>query len=419
MMINFLATNPKNYEQGRTSSIKWIVMHYTANKNDTAKNNALYFHNNVLETSAHYFVDDNDIYQTVKDEDTAYHCGASQYVHPECRNNNSIGIEMCGHFKDNEIYASRKTLLNAAKLVYDLCNKYDIPYDHIIRHYDVTGKLCPIYWVDNNGLDEFRQLVSGINKVSIITCSYNKGKYLKEMIDSVLKQTYEDLELIIVDDGSFDNTKNIVNEYKDPRIKYFYQENKGSSFARNIGIKNATGRYMAFLDSDDIWNENFIDSQLSFMKKNNALCVCSGYEIIDENSKSISMNIYPKKIIIEKDMRSIDHVGNLTGLYDTYGYGKMYFNEKLSSLLDDYFFWYEISKFTTIYGNQEVLAKYRLLKNSISSNKLRLIPKRFNLFKKYMKQSYPEIIKNMSIWGIYGVKKYIKIFIKILNNKKS
>lgn len=163
MECKFLEANPANYEKFRSSSIEWIVMHYTANRNDTAKNNALYFHNNVLESSAHYFVDDDEIYQSVKDEDTAYHCGAYQYVHPTCRNNNSIGVEMCGHYKDGKIYASEKTLLNAAKLVSELCSKYNIPFDHIIRHYDVTGKLCPIYWIDNDGLDEFRQSVLYIN----------------------------------------------------------------------------------------------------------------------------------------------------------------------------------------------------------------------------------------------------------------
>ena len=419
MKIEFLEANPANFERSRSSSIEWIVMHYTAaSRDDKAKNNALYFKNNVLESSAHYFVDDDEIYQSVKDEDTAYHCGAHQYVHPICRNNNSIGVEMCGHHKGDEIYASKETLFNAAKLVSELCNKYKIPLDHVIRHYDVTGKLCPIYWIDNNGLDEFRQLVSSIDKVSVITCTYNNAKYLGETIDSVLKQTYTNFEYIIIDDGSSDNTKELVNNYKDSRIKYIYQDNQGSSAARNLGIKIASGRYIAFLDSDDIWNNNFLDSQLSFLIDNNASCVCSGYEIIDEDSKSININIYPKELINEKDMETIDHVGNLTGLYDTSEYGKIYFNEELSSLLDDYFFWYEISKLTTIYGNQEVLAKYRLLSKSSSSNKLKTIPKHFILFNKYMKQSYLKTIKSMIVWGIYGIKKYIKISIQKSNNKK-
>ena len=169
MKIQFLQANPSNYQKGRINNIDWIVMHYTGNKNDTAINNAKYFHSNIIESSAHYFVDDDSIYQSVKDEDTAWHCGAKQYVHPNCRNNNSIGIEMCGHYKDGRIYASNETLLNAAYLVNFLCDKYNISINHIIRHYDVTGKLCPIYWIDNDGLNRFKQMVLSIKKVPDIT----------------------------------------------------------------------------------------------------------------------------------------------------------------------------------------------------------------------------------------------------------
>lgn len=163
MIINKLLSNPHNYQQNKSRRIEWIVMHYTGNQNDTAKNNALYFHNNVLNSSAHYFVDDEDIYQSVNDKDTAYHCGAKEYIHPICRNDNSIGIELCGHSDNGIIYASDKTLLNAAKLVKELCNKYSIDLNHIIRHYDVTGKKCPLYWIDNNGLDNFIKLVNSID----------------------------------------------------------------------------------------------------------------------------------------------------------------------------------------------------------------------------------------------------------------
>ena len=421
MLINFLPSNSQNYQKERKAKIEWIVMHYTGNKNDTAKNNAIYFHNNVVEASSHYFVDDNDVYQSVRDEDVAWHCGAKEYLHPYCRNDNSLGVEMCGHFANNKIYASEQTLLNSAKLVRMLSNKYNIPIDHVIRHYDVTGKKCPSYWIDNNGLEDFKEMVTSFNKdkVSVVMCTYNGEKYLKESIESVINQTYSNWELMIVDDGSTDNTKNIISCFmnNDSRIKYFYQNNLSSSSARNIGISHSTGRYIAFLDSDDLWCSDFLEKQLAFMERNKAHCACCAYEIIDKNSKPIGVNIYPKNIIKENDMAVIDHVGNLTGLYDTKFLGKMYLNEKLLSLLDDYYLWYEISKKTDIYGNQDVLAKYRLLSNSVSAKKIKSIPKHFILYKKYMNQSNLVAIKNTFVWGIYSLNKYAKIVISKLYNK--
>ena len=414
MIINKLIANPSNFEKGRTEKIEWIVMHYTGNKNDTAKNNALYFSRNELDSSAHYFVDDNDIYQSVLDSDTAYHCGAKKYKHPTCRNSNSIGIEMCGHNKNGVIYASKKTLENAAILVNMLCNKYNIKIDHIIRHYDVTGKLCPAYWIDNDGLDLFRKQVSDINKdkVSVITCCYNGEKYIKETIDSVTNQTYPNWELYVIDDGSTDSIKKIVKEYskKDKRINYLYQEHAGTSSARNKGIKVCKGRYIALLDGDDVWHNDFLEKQLAFMKEKDAICVCSGYKIVKHDSSPTNIEIQPKQIITSKDMSSINHVACLTGLYDTSKYGKMYLNEGLYNVLDDYFYWYEISKKDNIYGNSEILADYRLSSNSTSSNKLKAIPSHYILYHKFMKQNILTSIKSIATWGLYGIKKYIKIY---------
>lgn len=155
-----------NYGQRRTQKIDWIVMHYTANDGDTDEANANYFRNNKgLGASAHYFVDDDSITQSVPDGYVAWHCGASVYKHPFCRNTNSIGVEMCDTRRDGKLQATEQTIKNAAELVYSLCKKYKIPYDHIIRHYDVTGKLCPVYWVNNDGLMKFRKQVEEVGEV--------------------------------------------------------------------------------------------------------------------------------------------------------------------------------------------------------------------------------------------------------------
>lgn len=139
-----------NYGGTRTSdAIKYIVIHYTGNDGDTDEANAKYFQNNVIQTSAHYFVDDDSITMSVPEEYIAYHCGAKTYKHKYCRNSNSIGIEICDDVRNGVIYPSEKTIQNTLDLVRHLMQKYNIPTEHIIRHYDVTGKICPEYWVDD------------------------------------------------------------------------------------------------------------------------------------------------------------------------------------------------------------------------------------------------------------------------------
>lgn len=145
--IKTYLANRANYGASRaTSKIKYIVLHYTANDGDTDENNGKYFRNNVVKASAHYFVDDDSITQSVPDNFTAYHCGAKTYRHKSCRNANSIGIELCDCVKNGTIYPNAKTIENALDLTEYLMHKYNIPKANVIRHYDVTGKLCPAYW---------------------------------------------------------------------------------------------------------------------------------------------------------------------------------------------------------------------------------------------------------------------------------
>jgi N-acetylmuramoyl-L-alanine amidase CwlA len=151
MNIKTNLANRNNYGSLRAiSDIKFIVIHYTANDGDTDENNGQYFHNNVVGSSAHYFVDDDSITQTVPDNYIAWHCGAKKYKHSSCRNANSIGIEICDDIKNGVIYPSDKTITNVLELVEHLMKKYSIPKENVIRHYDVTGKACPAYWVDDS-----------------------------------------------------------------------------------------------------------------------------------------------------------------------------------------------------------------------------------------------------------------------------
>lgn len=151
----FKQANGANFARGRTQPIEFLVIHYTANNGDTVQNNLDYFAGNAVGASAHYFVDENGYGRSVKDSDTAYHCGAVEYKHQECRNANSIGMELCSR-KDSRgnYYFMDQTVYNAAALARQLMQTYGIDRAHVLRHYDVTGKRCPAPMVDNPTLWE-------------------------------------------------------------------------------------------------------------------------------------------------------------------------------------------------------------------------------------------------------------------------
>ena len=142
-------------------------------------------------------------------------------------------------------------------------------------------------------------------KTSVIIPTYNRSKYLSDALDSVLRQTFQDLEIIVVDDGSIDNSRDIVSRYAERhpgKIRYFYQDNKGPSAARNVGIKEAKGDFIAFLDSDDLWLPDKLKEQLDVFSRNNKLgLVYTGCCIVDSNgliSGEYNVSHIPKRKVL-------------------------------------------------------------------------------------------------------------------------
>ena len=173
----FKECNKANYRKGRTDKIKYIVIHYTAGNGDTAKNNVDYYANNAVSASAHYFVDENEVWQSVPDFDTAWAVGGTKiYKHPECRNANSISVELCSRNKigggrpaaDGGWYFKEETVKNAANLVRELMKKYDIPPQNVIRHYDVWNKICPAPFVNSaEQWERFKEMIEMTELVSV------------------------------------------------------------------------------------------------------------------------------------------------------------------------------------------------------------------------------------------------------------
>ena len=158
MTITQMPCNPGNYTAKRTGTIRYLVIHYTGAPG-TARNNGAYFASRGdIGASAHYFVDAKDIVQSVQDSGRAWHCGAAVYKHPECRNDNSLGVELCCYQDAAGQWGfDPATVDNAVQLIRTLMAKYGIDIDHVVRHYDVTGKICPEPYVrDASAWAEFK-----------------------------------------------------------------------------------------------------------------------------------------------------------------------------------------------------------------------------------------------------------------------
>lgn len=247
------------------------------------------------------------------------------------------------------------------------------------------------------------------NLISIVTPMYNGEKYVEETINSVLKQTYPNWEMIIVDDGSKDNGPAIVEKFAqaDNRIKLIRQKNAGSSAARNNGLKNIQGRYVSFLDSDDFWEPNFLEEQLNFIKEKKSPIVFASYKRINAEGREILKPfIVPEKVNYKGLLKSCS-ISCLTAMFDREKTGNVFFNEAMGSLRDDFVFWLSILKQGGYaYGNKNVLASYRVFASSTTGNKKKVMKPQFMVYYKVEKLGLIKSIYYFINWAINGFFKY-------------
>lgn len=250
-------------------------------------------------------------------------------------------------------------------------------------------------------------------KVSIITPMHNDANFISETINSVLNQTHTNFELLLIDDASSDNTIQIVQSFlNDKRIKLICNEkNHGAAFSRNLGLKEATGEYVAFLDGDDLWNSTKLEKQLAFMIQNNYLFSCTYYEIIDETSKFLGKYVTcPPKITHKMFMRSC-YIGCLTAMYRREVYENLQIPDTILKR-NDYALWLKISENADCFCLNEYLAMYRKRENSISSvGKHKLFSHHIFLFRTLYgfsktKSLFYAILN--TIYYLFRKKKYIK-----------
>ncbi|MGL4671251.1 glycosyltransferase family 2 protein [Cetobacterium sp.] len=245
--------------------------------------------------------------------------------------------------------------------------------------------------------------------VSIITPAYNAERFIGETIESVLNQSYQNWEMLIVDDGSKDKTEIVVKEYekKDNRIRLIKQANAGSGAARNNGIRRAEGNYICLLDADDTWNENFLEEQIKLIKLKDATLVFSSHSRINESGEKIlKPHIVPEKIEYT-DLLKTCSISCLTAMYDTTKFGKFYLREDLKSLRDDYVLWLEIIKKCKVaYGNKQDLGNYRVMQSSTSGNKKKVIKPQYLVYRQVEKLGILKSSYYLTHWAYNGWKKY-------------
>jgi len=241
--------------------------------------------------------------------------------------------------------------------------------------------------------------------VSIITPCYNTELYIEETIKSVLVQTYKNWEMIIIEDGSTDKSRGIIQSYvrQDSRIRLINNsENIGVAQSRNKGIEVASGEYIAFLDSDDVWLENKLMLQLNIMQKENVYLCYSAYDIIDSKGNILS-NFKIRKQVSYKDMLKTSSMGTLTTIYNAKVLGKYYF-ENIGH--EDYAMKLQILK-TIPYakGVNQTLARYRVHSQSLSVNKFQAALWQWHIYRKIEKLSFFQSAYYFIHYAYYGILK--------------
>lgn len=248
--------------------------------------------------------------------------------------------------------------------------------------------------------------------VSIIMPSYNTAKFIPETIRSVLAQTYQNWELIIVDDCSPDNTDEAVGAFlSDERIHYFKNEkNSGAAVSRNKALREAKGRWIAFLDSDDLWEPEKLEKQIAFMKKNDYHFSYTNYVEIDEQSRPNGREVSGPKRITKRGMFDYCWMGCLTVMYDAKTVGLIQIADIKKN--NDYAMWLKACKKADCYLLCETLAKYRKRSGSISNHGyMKLIKWHYILYREAEEKnpllSAVLTVRNL-FWGVWKKVRYVQ-----------
>ena len=246
--------------------------------------------------------------------------------------------------------------------------------------------------------------------VSIIIPVHNSEKFIKETIKTVQNQTYKNYELILVNDCSTDNSKKIIEEEikKDNKIKLInLKENFGAAIARNTGIDNSKGKYIAFLDADDLWEKEKLEKQIEFMSKNEYEFTFTGYEFADKNGKGNGKIVHvPSKINYKQALKNTT-IWTSTVMFDIEKLGKELINMPNVKSEDTATWWKVLKQGYIAYGLNEILSYYRRSEHTLSSNKYKAIKRTWKLYRKVENLNLIYSMYNFCFYVINAVRRRI------------
>ena len=239
--------------------------------------------------------------------------------------------------------------------------------------------------------------------ISVITPTYNRARVLPAAVASVLSQTFGDFELIIVDDGSEDNTPDVLKPFfADRRVRYVYQENQGQSHARNLALKQATGDFIAFLDSDDVWAPDKLEKQLAVFRANSEVDIVHGDEaIINEQGSVVSLqNMRRYSGRITRYLLADNSVSITTALVRRRCFDEMGGFDTSVGVADDYELWLRFSARYCYQYEPGIVASYRVMADQISSDKRRRYAANERIIQQFLAR-YGEVLSpGERRWGL-------------------
>lgn len=248
--------------------------------------------------------------------------------------------------------------------------------------------------------------------VSIIVPAYRAENVIAETMDSVLAQTFPDWELLLIEDAGGDGTaeriERYIREHAESRIRLIRQpENGGAAKARNRGLREARGRYIAYLDADDLWEPQKLERELGFMREKDAAFVFTGYEFADENGKGTGKVVHVPKTLNYRQALSNTTIFTTTVLFDTEKIPRELLEMPDVKSEDTALWWKVLRKGYVAWGLDENLAKYRRAGKSLSSNKLEAIRRIWNLYRKVEGLGAFRSGAHFCLWALRAVKRRI------------
>lgn len=244
--------------------------------------------------------------------------------------------------------------------------------------------------------------------VSIIVPVYNAEKYILETIEHVVAQTYTDWELLLVLDGCRDRSAEVIRKYQEEKGEHrlriiVREENMGAAKARNKGLQEAAGRYIAYVDADDLWRPEKLEQELSFLQEKQAAFVFTGYEFADENGVGTGKVVHVPEQLSYKEALKNTTIFTSTVMFDTRRIPRDLLEMPDIKSEDTALWWKVLREGYAAYGLDQNLVLYRRPAQSLSSNKLEAIRRIWNLYRRAEGLSVPYSLYNFCFWAVRAV----------------